>query len=209
MPKSRSRDTKSAILEESMRLFSEQGFKATSVREIAAAVGIKDASLYNHYPSKQAIFDAIVEQGLETMREGFGSRGALFLTTDDASGYGNIPFDRLRAKITATFEYLFCDEYVVRLRKLLVVNQYESERAMRAYRLIFAEQPIRLQETVFAYLMGTGEFDRADTRLLALQFYGPVFLMLHDGTAWDRARPLIEAHLESFYLAHATAKELP
>ena len=209
MRKERSRDTKTVILYEAMRLFSEQGFRATTVRDIAAAVGIKDASLYSHYPSKQAIFDSIIERALESMGEGFRSRGALFLTTDDASGYGSIPFDQLREKVLATFEFLFCNPYMVRLRKLLVINQFENQQTTRAYRLIFAEQPIRLQETVFAYLMGTGEFDRADAHLLALEFYGPVFLMLHDGTSWDLARPLIEAHLESFYLSHATAKELP
>ena len=46
------------------------------------------------------------------MKEGFYRRGALFLTTDDASIYGDIPFSALRDKITGTFEYLFCDPYV-------------------------------------------------------------------------------------------------
>ena len=35
--------------------------KGTSVKNIADAVGIKDASLYNHFKSKQEIFDSIVE----------------------------------------------------------------------------------------------------------------------------------------------------
>lgn len=209
MPKERSRDTKAAILDEAMRLFSEQGFRATTVRDIASAVGIKDASLYNHYPSKQAMFDAIVEQALDTMKEGFYRRGALFFTTDDASVYGDIPFSALLDKITGTFEYLFCDPYVVRLRKLLVINQFENERATYVYRLIFAEQPLRLQETVFSYLMKSGEFEQGDARLFALEFYGPLFLMMHAGTPWPEVRPVLEAHLESFYLAHATAKELP
>ena len=194
MPKERSRDTKAAILDEAMRLFSEQGFRATTVRDIASAVGIKDASLYNHYPSKQAMFDAIVEQALDTMKEGFYRRGALFLTTDDASIYGDI---------------LFCDPYVVRLRKLLVINQFENERATYVYRLIFAEQPLRLQETVFSHLMKSGEFEQGDARLFALEFYGPLFLMMHAGTPWSEAQPVLETHLESFYLAHATVKELP
>ncbi|BDE95947.1 TetR/AcrR family transcriptional regulator [Raoultibacter timonensis] len=209
MPKERSRDTKAAILDEAMRLFSEQGFRATTVRDIASAVGIKDASLYNHYPSKQAMFDAIVEQALDTMKEGFYRRGALFLTTDDASIYGDIPFSALRDKITGTFEYLFCDPYVVRLRKLLVINQFENERATYVYRLIFAEQPLRLQETVFSHLMKSGEFEQGDARLFALEFYGPLFLMMHAGTPWSEAQPVLETHLESFYLAHATVKELP
>jgi len=54
-------DTKQHILEKSLELFSTKGYDAVSVGEIAKAVGIKAPSLYNHFPSKQAIFDAILE----------------------------------------------------------------------------------------------------------------------------------------------------
>ena len=54
-------DTKQKILEKALELFSTYGYDSVSVGEIAKAVGIKAPSLYNHFPSKQAIFDAIVE----------------------------------------------------------------------------------------------------------------------------------------------------
>ena len=54
-------DTKQKILDKALALFSSQGYDAVSVGEIAQAVGIKAPSLYNHFPSKQAIFDALVE----------------------------------------------------------------------------------------------------------------------------------------------------
>lgn len=54
-------DTRERILEQALELFSEKGYDSVSVGEIARAVGIKAPSLYNHFPSKRAIFDAIVE----------------------------------------------------------------------------------------------------------------------------------------------------
>ena len=54
-------DNKQKILEKALELFSTYGYDSVSVGEIAKAVGIKAPSLYNHFPSKQAIFDAIVE----------------------------------------------------------------------------------------------------------------------------------------------------
>lgn len=43
--------TKEKITEEALTLFAEKGYKGTSVKNIADAVGIKDASLYNHFKS--------------------------------------------------------------------------------------------------------------------------------------------------------------
>ena len=51
--------TKEKILFTSIKLFSQRGYKEVSVRDISKAVGIKAASIYNHFRSKSAILDAI------------------------------------------------------------------------------------------------------------------------------------------------------
>ena len=62
-------NTKQEILEASLDLFSVQGFEATSISQIANAVGIRKASLYSHFENKQAILDAIVKDVLEQYAE--------------------------------------------------------------------------------------------------------------------------------------------
>ena len=52
-------DTRQKILDKALGLFAAKGYDSVSVGEIAQAVGIKAPSLYNHFPGKQAIFDAI------------------------------------------------------------------------------------------------------------------------------------------------------
>jgi AcrR family transcriptional regulator len=49
------------ILEASLDLFSSRGFDGTSMREIAAAVGMRASSLYNHFSGKEAILSALIE----------------------------------------------------------------------------------------------------------------------------------------------------
>ena len=51
--------TKEKIFEAAIDLFAKKGFDATPMREIAEAVGIKKASLYSHYQSKNEIMDSI------------------------------------------------------------------------------------------------------------------------------------------------------
>ena len=58
-------NTKQGILDAALELFSVQGFEATSISQIASAVGIRKASLYSHFDSKQAILDALVQEVLE------------------------------------------------------------------------------------------------------------------------------------------------
>ena len=49
-------NTKAKILKVSTTLFSELGYKGASVRKIAAAVGIRESAIYNHYKNKEEIF---------------------------------------------------------------------------------------------------------------------------------------------------------
>ena len=55
-------DTKQRILDEALTLFSEKGYANVFVGDIAERVGIKAPSLYKHYKSKKAIFDAIIDK---------------------------------------------------------------------------------------------------------------------------------------------------
>ena len=50
------------ILDEALILFSESGYELTSMRKLADAVGIKAASLYNHFSSKREILAELVSQ---------------------------------------------------------------------------------------------------------------------------------------------------
>jgi AcrR family transcriptional regulator len=63
--------TKQKILDCAIHLFSKKGYTETSVRELAAAVGVKEASIYNHFPSKNAILEHILEEYSHFIRAAF------------------------------------------------------------------------------------------------------------------------------------------
>ena len=48
-------DTRERILTVAARLFSEKGFNATSIRDIANELGVTKAALYYHFTSKEEI----------------------------------------------------------------------------------------------------------------------------------------------------------
>jgi len=45
-----------------MDCFAARGFRGTTTRDIATRVGITEAALYRHFPSKEALYAAIVEE---------------------------------------------------------------------------------------------------------------------------------------------------
>ena len=53
--------TKQGMLDAALELFSVQGYEATSISQLAEAVGIRKASLYSHFENKQAILDALIQ----------------------------------------------------------------------------------------------------------------------------------------------------
>ena len=55
------KSTKSKIFNASLRLFAENGYENVSVRQIADTVGIKAASIYTHYESKEKILEECYE----------------------------------------------------------------------------------------------------------------------------------------------------
>jgi AcrR family transcriptional regulator len=71
-PKTRlnSDQRRAAIVDAAVRLFSEHGFRGTTTRELAAAVGVSEPTLYAHFATKRDLYSAIIEQlahgGMET-----------------------------------------------------------------------------------------------------------------------------------------------
>ncbi len=63
------RDTRQEILQAAQELFREQGYDATSLRQIAAELAITKAALYYHFPAKDDIIVALARPFLDALEE--------------------------------------------------------------------------------------------------------------------------------------------
>jgi TetR/AcrR family transcriptional regulator len=57
------------LLEVALNAFSRRGFKGATTKEIAAAAGVAEAVIFQHFPSKDALYSAVLELHLETEDE--------------------------------------------------------------------------------------------------------------------------------------------
>jgi AcrR family transcriptional regulator len=63
----RGEETRACILERAQECFAQKGYDATSVAEICRRAGVTKGALYHHFPSKQSIFMALLEEWLATL----------------------------------------------------------------------------------------------------------------------------------------------
>ncbi|WP_066374256.1 TetR/AcrR family transcriptional regulator [Herbidospora mongoliensis] len=61
------RDTRERIQEIALELFTEQGYEATSLREIAEALGVTKAALYYHFKTKEDIVAGMVVDRISSL----------------------------------------------------------------------------------------------------------------------------------------------
>lgn len=60
---------KDAILDEATRLFAERGYAACSMADLAECVGLRKASLFHHFPSKDDLYGAVLERLVKTVSD--------------------------------------------------------------------------------------------------------------------------------------------
>lgn len=61
-------ETRSRILGVALKLFADQGYAGTSIRDIAERMGVTKAALYYHFDSKEQILDALTEPVITEFR---------------------------------------------------------------------------------------------------------------------------------------------
>lgn len=124
-PRRAGKNPREEILDASAELFTRQGFATTSTHQIADAVGIRQASLYYHFPSKSEIFLTLLKSTVEP-----STVLAADLSTLDAG-----PELRLWALVAAEARLLLSTKWNVgRLYQLPIVasDEFEEYHGQRA-----------------------------------------------------------------------------
>jgi len=84
------------LLDSAARNFCDQGYDAASMRDIAAAAGMKAGSMYYYFPSKEDLLVAVHEEGIRRITD----------AVNDALAAVEGPWERLRAAIGAHLDVL-------------------------------------------------------------------------------------------------------
>ena len=197
-------NTKQEIIEAALDLFSAQGFEATSVSQIADAVGIRKASLYSHFENKQAILDALVQEVLEQYEE-----HSLFARADWEKDAGDLPLtpDAAAQMILGQIRYILHDPSISRARKMLVIEQFQNPELAKLQTKQNYSDVLGYFTGLIKCLIQKGVLAEDDPEIMAAQFCLPISVWINlcdrEPEREQAVMELVERHIRQFFRIYA------
>ena len=204
-------ETRKQILNAALDLFSQKGYEAVSVQEIASAIGIKAPSLYNHFKSKQEIFDALITEAQKQYDEQTNKMNVHFSAPEkDGSYFASMLPEELSKQVKTVFSYKLHDEYVSKERKLLSNEQYHSKEIAKLYTKLYYDAPINYHTALFELLIKEGVLKSGNTHIMAIEYVSPLLLLLsvcdREPEKEKQALEIIEKHIYQFVSMYGAEK---
>ena len=190
--------TKEKILLTALKLFAQDGYEAVSISKISGELGMAKSALYKHYKNKRDIFDSIInrmdELDYERAREYNMPDGNM---DEIIKEYRNISTYKIRIYTEAQFKHWTEEEFPSLFRRMLTLEQYRNQEMADLYQKYLVSGPIDYMTYLFAGITGKKE----EAKQLAIEFYGPIFLMysLYDNKREeDDLAEMLKKHVDRF-----------
>ena len=164
-------DTKERILAAALDMFSQKGYEGTNIRELSASLGLVKSGVYKHFESKEAIWNALLDEMISYYGRRFGSPEHLPPVPDSAEDF--IAMTMRMADLTIH------DGQIVKTRKVLTLEQFRDDRARDLATKHFLTGLTEMFSHIFAGMMDKGLIRRDDPAMLAFAYATPVSALIH------------------------------
>ena len=164
-------DTKERILEAALELFSQNGYAGTNIRELSATLGLVKSGVYKHYESKEAIWNALLDQMIAYYGERFGSPERLPPVPDSLEGLVTMTMQMVNLIVH--------DEKIVKTRKVLTLEQFRDVRARELATKHFLTGLTEMFTQIFTGMMEKGLLRKDDPEMLAFAYTAPISALIH------------------------------
>jgi AcrR family transcriptional regulator len=168
------RNTKEKIFDASIDLFAQKGFDAVSMQEIADAVGIKKASMYYHFSSKDQILEKILGYPMERLGEIGGAQGV-----DNEDLIVSLGVEGFLASSQDVVLQWFDAPYVEKILRIIFVEMYHNDRIKAFFGSSILAAAGSFWEQNFTIMMKHNLIRPADPKVLTgeyLSFYSHTWL---------------------------------
>ena len=164
-------DTKERILVAALEMFSQNGYAGTNIRELSASLGLVKSGVYKHFESKEAIWNALLDQMITYYADHFGSAEHLPPVPDSPEEFVAMTMRMVGLTIH--------DEQIVKTRKVLTLEQFRDDRARELATKHFLTGLTEMFTPIFAGMMDKGLIRRDDPAMLAFAYTAPISALIH------------------------------
>ena len=164
-------DTKERILDAALEMFSQNGYAGTNIRELSASLGLVKSGVYKHYESKEAIWNALLDEMIAYYGEHFGSSEHLPPVPDSQEGLVTMTMQMVNFTVH--------DERIIMTRKVLTLEQFRDGRARELATKHFLTGLTEIFTHIFAGMMDKGSLRRDDPAMLAFAYTTPISALIH------------------------------
>ncbi len=201
-------NTRQEILDTALNLFSVQGYEASSVSQIAEAVGIRKASVYSHFGSKQEILNALVQEVL-----GEYSRHSIFTQVDwdDPAFMKNgqdLTPETILQTVLGQIRYILHDPQISKSRKMLTIEQFQNPELSALQTKQNYTDVMRYFTGFVRFLVRQGKLTDNDAEVMAAQFCLPISVWINlcdrEPGREDEVMELIARHVRQFFKMYGT-----
>ena len=200
-------NTKQEILNAALDLFSVQGFEATSISQIANAVGIRKASLYSHFENKQAILDALIKEVLERYAEHSIFALANWDDPDFTKDKQDMTPDAAVQMIQGQLRYILHDPAISRARKMLMIEQFQNPELAKLQTKQNYTDVLRYFTGLVGFLIRQGALTEDNPEIMAAQLCLPITVWLglcdREPEREQEVMGLVERHIRQFFRLYA------
>jgi AcrR family transcriptional regulator len=171
------KETKEKILDAAIDMFAERGYDRVTIRDIAAAVGIKESSIYKHYSGKEEILERIFEYVMESWTQ---SKVGKWSDSDEAEAQivamGLDGFMDMAIGVSGSWMQ---DPRMEKIMRIAFIELYHNDY-IREFMLAFFGEGPKFFESSFAILMKHKLIRPADPKVLTMEYMSFYMMALTD-----------------------------
>lgn len=196
-------NTKQEILDAALELFSAHGYEATSISQLAQAVGIRKASLYSHFENKQAILDALVQSTLSQYGQHSIFARADWDDPEFTKDKENITPETAAQMFLGHIRYILHDPQISRVRKMLTIEQFQNLQLAQLQTRQTYTDVMRYFTGFVRFLIRQGRLTAHDPEIMAAQLCLPISAWINlcdrEPERENEATQLMERHIRQFF----------
>ncbi len=196
-------NTRDEILEAALELFSVNGYEATSISQLADAVGIRKASLYSHFANKQEILDTVIS----TVLSGYAEHSIFARADWDDPEYTkdkrNMTAEDTANMVAGQIRYILHDPHIKKGRKMLMIEQFRNQEIAALQTKQNYEDVLKYFTGMMRFLAAEGTLKNEDPEIMAAQFSSPITVWINlcdrEPAKEEEVMELVHKHVMQFF----------